>query len=97
MFVSIELIGIEKIADYAKRNPLVLAPSHRELLRKASVFQNDAYETPFGKIKIDKDLAENIVKQDAETWRVAAPAAGSSMAALIVRDDSKTRPGKPLR
>ncbi|MFB3117556.1 MAG: 1-acyl-sn-glycerol-3-phosphate acyltransferase, partial [Myxococcota bacterium] len=29
MFVSIELIGIEKIADYAKRHPLVLAPSHR--------------------------------------------------------------------
>ncbi len=29
MFVSIELIGIEKIADYAKHNPLVLAPSHR--------------------------------------------------------------------
>jgi len=29
MFVSIELIGIEKIADYAKRNPVVLAPSHR--------------------------------------------------------------------
>jgi len=29
MFVSIELIGIEKIANYAKRNPLVLAPSHR--------------------------------------------------------------------
>jgi glycerol-3-phosphate O-acyltransferase len=29
MFVSVELIGIEKIADYAKRNPLVLAPSHR--------------------------------------------------------------------
>jgi glycerol-3-phosphate O-acyltransferase len=29
MFVSIELIGIEKIADYAKRNPLVLVPSHR--------------------------------------------------------------------
>ena len=29
MFVSVELIGIEKIAEYAKRNPLVLAPSHR--------------------------------------------------------------------
>jgi len=29
MFVSVELVGIEKIADYAKRNPLVLAPSHR--------------------------------------------------------------------
>ncbi len=29
MFVSIELIGIEKIADYAKRHPVVLVPSHR--------------------------------------------------------------------
>jgi len=29
MFVSIELLGIEKIAEYAKRNPLVLTPSHR--------------------------------------------------------------------
>jgi len=29
MFVSVELIGLEKIAEYAKRNPLVLAPSHR--------------------------------------------------------------------
>ena len=29
MFVSVELLGIEKIAEYAKRNPLVLTPSHR--------------------------------------------------------------------
>jgi glycerol-3-phosphate O-acyltransferase len=29
LFVSIDLIGIEKIAEYAKRHPLVLAPSHR--------------------------------------------------------------------
>ncbi|HXV36604.1 MAG TPA: 1-acyl-sn-glycerol-3-phosphate acyltransferase [Myxococcota bacterium] len=29
MFVSIELIGIGKIADYAKRHPVVLVPSHR--------------------------------------------------------------------
>jgi glycerol-3-phosphate O-acyltransferase len=29
LFVSIELIGIEKIAEYAKRHPVVLAPSHR--------------------------------------------------------------------
>ncbi len=29
LFTSIELTGIEKIADYAKRHPLVLAPSHR--------------------------------------------------------------------
>jgi len=29
MFVSVELIGLDKVAEYAKRNPLVLAPSHR--------------------------------------------------------------------
>ena len=29
LFVSIETIGIEKVAEYAKRNPLVLVPSHR--------------------------------------------------------------------
>jgi len=29
LFTSVELTGIEKIADYAKRHPLVLAPSHR--------------------------------------------------------------------
>ncbi len=29
LFVSIELTGIEKIAEYAKRHPVVLAPSHR--------------------------------------------------------------------
>jgi glycerol-3-phosphate O-acyltransferase len=29
MFVSVDLLGIEKIAEYAKRNPLVLTPSHR--------------------------------------------------------------------
>jgi glycerol-3-phosphate O-acyltransferase len=29
MFVSIEATGLEKVADYAKRHPVVLVPSHR--------------------------------------------------------------------
>jgi glycerol-3-phosphate O-acyltransferase len=29
MFASIEVTGLEKVAEYAKRHPLVLAPSHR--------------------------------------------------------------------
>ena len=29
LFRSIEIIGLEKVADHAKRHPLVLAPSHR--------------------------------------------------------------------
>ncbi len=43
---------------------LVIAPSHRELLRTASVFQEDAYVTPFGRLEIDKELAEKIVAQN---------------------------------
>ncbi len=29
LFVAIEVSGIEKVAEYAKRHPLILAPSHR--------------------------------------------------------------------
>jgi glycerol-3-phosphate O-acyltransferase len=29
LFASVEVTGIEKVADYAKRHPLVLVPSHR--------------------------------------------------------------------
>jgi glycerol-3-phosphate O-acyltransferase len=29
LFAAIEVFGIEKVTDYAKRNPLVLVPSHR--------------------------------------------------------------------
>jgi glycerol-3-phosphate O-acyltransferase len=29
LFVSVDVTGIEKVAEYAKRHPLVLAPSHR--------------------------------------------------------------------
>jgi glycerol-3-phosphate O-acyltransferase len=29
LFTSIEVTGLEKVADYSRRNPIVLAPSHR--------------------------------------------------------------------
>jgi glycerol-3-phosphate O-acyltransferase len=29
LFVKVEITGLEKVADYAKRHPLVLVPSHR--------------------------------------------------------------------
>jgi len=44
LFASIELIGIEKIAEYAKHHPLVLAPSHRSyfdfLIISAAFYEN---------------------------------------------------------
>lgn len=48
--------------DY--QSAVVLAPSHRELLRKASVFERDWYETPLGRIAVNKELAEAIVAGD---------------------------------
>jgi len=44
LFASIELIGIERIAEYAKHHPLVLAPSHRSyfdfLIISAAFYEN---------------------------------------------------------
>ncbi len=39
----------------------VISPSHHEFFEGCSVFPGDYYETPFGKIKIDKELSEKIV------------------------------------
>ncbi|MFP8880534.1 MAG: 1-acyl-sn-glycerol-3-phosphate acyltransferase [Myxococcota bacterium] len=49
LFTSIELTGIEKIADYAKRQPLVLVPSHRsyfDFLILSSIFYGNHLVPP---------------------------------------------------
>jgi glycerol-3-phosphate O-acyltransferase len=49
LFAAIELTGIEKIAEYAKRHPLVLAPSHRsyfDFLIISSVFYGNHLVPP---------------------------------------------------
>ena len=39
---------------------VILAPSHREYFPGVSVFSGDAYETPLGEIKVNKNIVENI-------------------------------------
>jgi glycerol-3-phosphate O-acyltransferase len=49
MFVSVDLLGIEKIAEYAKSNPLVLTPSHRsyfDFLILSTVFYSNHLVPP---------------------------------------------------
>ncbi|MFC1723984.1 AmmeMemoRadiSam system protein B [candidate division KSB1 bacterium] len=42
---------------------VVIAPSHREYFLGCSVYDGSAYETPLGKIDIDKDIAGKLVKE----------------------------------
>ncbi len=39
---------------------IVVSPSHTVFFKGASIYEGDAYETPLGKIEIDKELSEKI-------------------------------------
>jgi AmmeMemoRadiSam system protein B/AmmeMemoRadiSam system protein A len=43
---------------------VVVAPSHRDHFRGASVFTGTAYETPLGRIPVDRELAADLLSQD---------------------------------
>ena len=42
---------------------VVISPSHQEFFRGCSVFDGDAYETPLGQIKVDKETAKSIANK----------------------------------
>jgi hypothetical protein len=54
------------------RTVAVLSPSHMEYFPFASVYDGDAYETPLGRIDVDKDAARTIVSMDPERIRLSA-------------------------
>ncbi|MGD8780151.1 MAG: AmmeMemoRadiSam system protein B [Ignavibacteria bacterium] len=43
---------------------LIISPSHREYFPGICVYEGDGYETPFGKIPVDKDLRERFLNHD---------------------------------
>jgi AmmeMemoRadiSam system protein B/AmmeMemoRadiSam system protein A len=43
---------------------IIIAPSHHEAFRGASVFNGDAYVTPLGNVMVDKELAKQIAGYD---------------------------------
>jgi len=47
---------------------IVVAPSHREYFQGFTIYDGDMYETPLGKIKIDKELAEICVESNENTY-----------------------------
>jgi MEMO1 family protein len=46
----------------AYKTIIIIAPSHRKYFPGISVFNGDYYETPLGKITIDRDAADKLVK-----------------------------------
>ena len=42
---------------------IVISPSHSEYFPGISIFDGDAYQTPLGVLKVDKELSEKLLKQ----------------------------------
>jgi AmmeMemoRadiSam system protein B len=40
---------------------VIISPSHSEYFPGVSIFDGDAYETPFGKLEVDKEFAEQLI------------------------------------
>lgn len=64
--------GYRLIRGMNIRTVAVLSPSHMEYFPFASVFDGEAYETPLGRVEVDKDAARAIVASDPERIRMSA-------------------------
>jgi len=53
--------GYKRIGGRGIKSVAVISPSHMEHFPFVSVFSGDAYETPLGRIAIDKEAADSIV------------------------------------
>ena len=51
-------------ADKEYKRIFVIAPSHRTALNGASIYSKGNYITPLGIVKVDKDLAENLIRKN---------------------------------
>jgi MEMO1 family protein len=47
---------------------VVISPSHQEYFSGCSIFDGDAYETPLGVIKVDKEIAKSIANPDENIY-----------------------------
>jgi MEMO1 family protein len=48
---------------------IILSPSHREFFPGLSLYDGDAFETPFGTVEIDKDLSDRLMEGSTEFIR----------------------------
>jgi MEMO1 family protein len=54
------------LKNRATHRVVVIAPSHYEAFRFASVYDGDAYVTPLGRIPVDKEFARKLARASAE-------------------------------
>lgn len=51
----------KKIIDKNYENVIVISPSHREYFSGSSIYLGDAYKTPLGEIKINKEISQQMI------------------------------------
>ncbi len=51
------------------KSVVIISPSHSEYFSGICVFEGDAYETPLGILKVDKDLREKLLTDDGIIFR----------------------------
>lgn len=63
--------GYKLIESLDIRTVVVVSPSHMEYFPFASILDGDAYETPLGRIEVEKDTAQAIASSDPEWIRLS--------------------------
>ena len=62
---QIAAYSFKQVIEIKYDSILVIAPSHAEYFDYTSVYHGDAYETPFGPVKIDKDRADALAESSS--------------------------------
>lgn len=58
----------KQIENKSYKRVIVVSPSHREYFEGISIYDGNAYATPLGQIKIDRDTAERLVSASADIF-----------------------------
>jgi AmmeMemoRadiSam system protein B len=53
--------GFNLIKNMNYKTIIIISPSHREYFRGISIYDGDAYQTPLGNVKINKEIAGKII------------------------------------
>ncbi len=61
---QIAAYSFKQVAGIKYDSVIIIAPSHAEYFDYASVYHGDAYETPLGSVKIDKDRANALTESN---------------------------------
>lgn len=66
---QVAAFGYKLISSRKYKTVIIIAPSHRELFKGASIWNSGEFQTPLGNIEVDKDLADKIISKNAKMIR----------------------------